>query len=120
MATGMNQMNFVLLVILSSFVWRGKAVHYQPNWPSLDSRPLPSWYDEAKIGIFMHFGPYAVPGNIEKNNFLAHSSIAINLDSYKSINLLYISVTVFSECLQIFRFGAYCVQFQLTLNLDNL
>ena len=35
---------------------------YTPDWDSLDSRPLPSWYDDAKIGIFMHFGPYAVPG----------------------------------------------------------
>ena len=35
---------------------------YTPDWESLDSRPLPDWYDDAKIGIFMHFGPYAVPG----------------------------------------------------------
>ncbi|XP_040565943.1 plasma alpha-L-fucosidase [Lepeophtheirus salmonis] len=35
---------------------------YTPDWASLDSRPLPGWYDKAKVGIFMHFGPYAVPG----------------------------------------------------------
>jgi len=35
---------------------------YKPNWDSLDSRPLPAWYDEAKIGVFMHWGPYSVPG----------------------------------------------------------
>ena len=35
---------------------------YSPDWDSLDSRPLPDWYDKAKIGIFMHFGPYSVPG----------------------------------------------------------
>ena len=45
-----------------------EAIHYQPNWPSLDSRPLPSWYDEAKVGIFMHFGPYAVPGKMNEIN----------------------------------------------------
>jgi len=39
-----------------------QGVHYTPDWPSLDSRPLPSWYDEAKIGVFMHWGPYSVPG----------------------------------------------------------
>ena len=38
------------------------ATKYTPDWDSLDSRPLPGWYDDAKIGIFMHFGPYAVPG----------------------------------------------------------
>ena len=26
---------------------------YSPDWPSLDSRPLPAWYDEAKLGVFM-------------------------------------------------------------------
>ena len=39
--------------------WR--TFGYEPNWASLDSRPLPAWYDGAKIGIFMHFGPYSVP-----------------------------------------------------------
>lgn len=34
---------------------------YQPNWDSLDSRPLPKWYDEAKVGIFIHWGVYSVP-----------------------------------------------------------
>ena len=34
---------------------------YQPTWESLDSRPLPSWYDDAKFGIFMHWGVYSVP-----------------------------------------------------------
>ena len=35
---------------------------YTPDWPSLDARPLPEWYDDAKIGIFMHFGTSVVPG----------------------------------------------------------
>lgn len=34
---------------------------YTPTWPSIDSRPLPKWYDEAKIGIFMHWGVFSVP-----------------------------------------------------------
>lgn len=34
---------------------------YQPTWDSLDSRPLPEWYDKAKIGIFVHWGVYSVP-----------------------------------------------------------
>ncbi len=35
--------------------------HYQSTWESIDSRPLPSWYDEAKFGIFIHWGVFAVP-----------------------------------------------------------
>ncbi|XP_067936934.1 alpha-L-fucosidase-like [Watersipora subatra] len=34
---------------------------YAPTWESLDSRPLPTWYDEAKIGIFVHWGVFSVP-----------------------------------------------------------
>lgn len=37
------------------------STQYQPTWKSLDSRPLPPWYDEAKFGIFMHWGVYSVP-----------------------------------------------------------
>ncbi|CAH8597154.1 unnamed protein product [Schistosoma turkestanicum] len=36
-------------------------VKYEPNWDSLDKRPLPAWYDEAKIGIFIHWGVFSVP-----------------------------------------------------------
>ena len=55
----------LLFLALFSLTWSAQAAtRYKPTWSSLDSRPLPSWYDEAKIGIFMHFGPYAVPGNV--------------------------------------------------------
>ncbi|KAL0491059.1 alpha-L-fucosidase [Acrasis kona] len=34
---------------------------YTPDWESLDSRPIPSWFDQEKFGIFIHWGVYAVP-----------------------------------------------------------
>jgi len=34
---------------------------YQPTWESLDARPLPSWFDDSKFGIFVHWGVYSVP-----------------------------------------------------------
>ena len=34
---------------------------YTPDWASLDSRVLPQWYDEAKVGVFMHMGVFSVP-----------------------------------------------------------
>ncbi|HET6567818.1 MAG TPA: alpha-L-fucosidase [Rhodothermales bacterium] len=34
---------------------------YEPNWTSLDSRPIPAWFDDAKFGIFIHWGTYSVP-----------------------------------------------------------
>ena len=34
---------------------------YLPAWSSLDARPVPAWFDEARFGIFIHFGLYSVP-----------------------------------------------------------
>lgn len=37
------------------------SARYTPDWNSLDTRPIPPWYDEAKIGIFLHWGVFSVP-----------------------------------------------------------
>jgi len=34
---------------------------YNPSWKSLDTRPVPSWFTNAKFGIFIHWGVYSVP-----------------------------------------------------------
>lgn len=31
------------------------------SWESLDHRKLPEWFQKAKFGIFIHWGPYSVP-----------------------------------------------------------
>src|SRR4051812_3767335 len=36
--------------------------HYEPTLESLDQHPLPQWYAGAKLGIFIHWGLYSVPG----------------------------------------------------------
>lgn len=38
-----------------------KAQDYKPTWESLDSRPVPAWFENAKFGIFIHWGVYSVP-----------------------------------------------------------
>lgn len=40
------------------------CVAWEATWESLDSRPLPPWYDEAKFGIFTVWGVYSVPSYI--------------------------------------------------------
>ena len=35
--------------------------NYEPNWNSLDKRPTPQWFKDAKFGIFIHWGLYSVP-----------------------------------------------------------
>jgi alpha-L-fucosidase len=34
---------------------------YQPSWSSLDQRETPVWWQDAKFGIFIHWGLYSVP-----------------------------------------------------------
>ena len=34
---------------------------FQPNWDSLSAFEIPSWYQDAKLGIFIHWGAYSVP-----------------------------------------------------------
>ena len=55
-----------LLVLTSLLVLPCLVLTYQPTWDSLDSRPSPAWYDEAKLGIFVHWGPYSVPGIVSE------------------------------------------------------
>lgn len=37
------------------------AQHYDATWESIDSRPTPAWFTDAKFGIFIHWGVYSVP-----------------------------------------------------------
>ncbi|MBE0649009.1 MAG: alpha-L-fucosidase [Bacteroidales bacterium] len=34
---------------------------YDTTWESLDSRPIPGWFTDARFGIFIHWGVYSVP-----------------------------------------------------------
>ncbi len=34
---------------------------YENNWQSLNNRPVPKWFGDAKFGIFIHWGLYSVP-----------------------------------------------------------
>ena len=56
---------------------------YEPTWDSINSRPLPEWYDEAKIGIFMHFGVYSVPGIFFSHVLLFGCDRIIGLRNYQ-------------------------------------
>ena len=45
------------------------AQTYRPDWESLDRRPVPQWFRDAKFGIFIHWGVYAVPGWSPKGSY---------------------------------------------------
>ncbi len=48
----------VLILLIASGL---NAQTYQPTWDSIDKRPTPAWFSEAKFGIFIHWGVYSVP-----------------------------------------------------------
>ena len=54
-------MRVVLLCVGVAALVAAAAGRYEPTWESLDTRPIPGWYDEAKFGIFLHWGVYSVP-----------------------------------------------------------
>lgn len=55
----------ILAAALAAVVAAGAAraeTKYEAKWESLDKRPTPEWFLDAKFGIFIHWGVYAVPG----------------------------------------------------------
>jgi len=42
---------------------------YQATQESLNSHRVPEWYEDAKFGVFIHWGPYSVPGFAPIGNF---------------------------------------------------
>ncbi len=59
----------LLAAILLTRVAPSYSQLYQPNWESLDKRPTPQWFQDAKFGIFIHWGVYSVPGWSSKGNY---------------------------------------------------
>jgi alpha-L-fucosidase len=54
----MRLVNQIGIFLLINIVFAAK---YTPDWDSLDNRPLPNWYDDSKVGIFIHWGVFSVP-----------------------------------------------------------
>jgi alpha-L-fucosidase len=55
------QIPFIFLISLVFLPACAFSELYQPTWESIDSRPVPGWFEDAKFGIFIHWGVYSVP-----------------------------------------------------------
>ena len=51
----------VLALVSSAILGFAAEKTYEPNWASLDQRPTPQWFLDAKFGVFIHWGVYSVP-----------------------------------------------------------
>ncbi len=58
--------SLLLLIGMSDIL---PAQIYKPDWSSLDTRPVPGWYEDAKFGIFIHWGVYSVPAWAPKGSY---------------------------------------------------
>jgi len=51
----------LISLFLRPGVCEAAETRYDAKWDSLDKRPTPQWWVDAKFGIFIHWGVYAVP-----------------------------------------------------------
>jgi alpha-L-fucosidase len=58
-AAAVSQANEQTLQRIEAVAKRGP---FQPDWKSLENYKIPAWYQDAKFGIFIHWGVYSVPG----------------------------------------------------------
>ncbi len=64
---------FLLVLLISAPVLRtaaapAQARGYKPDWESLRKHQVPDWAQDAKFGIYAHWGPYAVSGQWMDHN----------------------------------------------------
>lgn len=58
---------FIYILLSAPALLHGQQ--YQATWESLDKRPIPEWWNNAKFGIFIHWGVYAVPAWSPKGQY---------------------------------------------------
>ncbi|MDR2037973.1 MAG: alpha-L-fucosidase [Bacteroidales bacterium] len=51
----------VFFSLILSFGGMFAQQKYTDSWESIDNRPVPKWFTDAKFGIFIHWGLYSVP-----------------------------------------------------------
>jgi len=62
-----------IILCLVGFLLQSQAAfgqrQYHPNWESIDSRPTPQWFTDAKFGVFICWGLYSVPAWSPKGKY---------------------------------------------------
>ncbi len=69
MPYSLNRRDFMGMTVMASLTACGGGpapeqtaeAKYQPNWESLQAHIAPPWFNDAKLGIFVHWGLYSVP-----------------------------------------------------------
>lgn len=66
----MKNLKFIFVIFTFIYALTTSSQNkYEATWESLDSRPIPDWFGDAKFGIFIHWGPYSVPAWSPKGTY---------------------------------------------------
>lgn len=66
----------IIVFILNSVIalsFANAQQRYEATWASLDRHQMPQWYDDAKIGLSMHWGVYSVPAWAPRENGISYA-----------------------------------------------
>ena len=64
-----NFFTFTCLFLLSAFALQAQTPQVEPTWESIKERGYPEWFNDAKLGIFIHWGLYSVPSWTKKEGY---------------------------------------------------
>ena len=79
--------NFIIALLMMAALQGALAQNVEATWKSLNERGYPTWFDEAKLGIFIHWGLYSVPAYAHPEGYaewlykglMSHSSGRMNI-----------------------------------------
>lgn len=54
-------MRKIFFLVTMGMVAATLASSYEPTWESLKNYEAPEWYEDAKLGFWVHWGVYSVP-----------------------------------------------------------
>jgi len=81
--TGMACLSASVILSIPAPAEEVQAVKYQPTWQSLDQRPIPPWFDDAKFGIFVVWGIYSVPAWAPKGQYAEWYGNWMNIENHE-------------------------------------
>jgi len=59
----------ISILLLSFLTLNAQQQKVEPTWESIQERGYPEWFNDAKLGIFIHWGLYSVPAWTGKEGY---------------------------------------------------
>ena len=78
----MIQTSILALAVATAGVAIEPPAEYEPDWASLETHPTPEWFEDAKFGIFIHWGVYSVPSFCDTSTYSEWYQHWLNTNSH--------------------------------------